>query len=88
MILPPTTAIATKRSVAMIAATALREVIFCFDVMYVILDFVKHKKMLKRSVFKMHYNLQKCTIVIRNEQDYGASTCKTISAKGPIEKLF
>ena len=63
IILPPTTAIATKRSVAMIGATALREVIFCcFDVMYVILDFVKHKKMLKRSVFKMHYNLQKCTM--------------------------
>lgn len=49
----------------MIGATALLEVIFCFfDVMYVILDCIKLKKMLKRSVFKMHYNLQKCAFVI------------------------
>ena len=65
MILPPTTAIATKRSVAMIGATALLEVIFCcFDVMYVILDFVKRKKMLNGSVFKMHYISIHCTFVL------------------------
>lgn len=73
----------------MIGATALLEVIFCFfDVMYVILDCIKLKKMLKRSVFKMHYILQKCAFVIKNEQNYEPFTCKTISFNGPIEKLL
>ena len=47
-ILPPTTAIATKRSVAITGATALLEVsLFCFDCSFVILILIKIEKMLK-----------------------------------------
>ena len=47
-ILPPTTAIATKRSVAITGATALLEVnLLYFDCSFVISEFVKNKKDVK-----------------------------------------
>ena len=46
--LPPTTAIATNKSVAITGATARLEVnLFCFDCSFVISDFIELKKMLK-----------------------------------------
>ncbi len=57
-ILPPTTAIATKRSVAITGATALLEVILYFDCSFVMSEFVKIKRDVKGICVQneLHYS--------------------------------
>ena len=70
-ILPPTTAIATKRSVAITGATALLEVNLYFDCSFVISEFLRIEKGVKEIFVQNGLQLGKvCVYVIKWTEIY------------------